>query len=381
MTTKLTAEDGYASLRKGDFAKARTAFTTATSVPAATPEVWLGLAAACKGLNDHNAEKFAIDRALELNPRHLHALIAKGDWHDQKGDMKVAGGYYGSALSIGAQIQQASPQIISELQRIQLKCQNYAAAYEGYLRDSLTEAVAETEASTTGAFSRSLDIMFGKRQVFLQQPQKYYFPELPSIQFYDRTHFEWIDNLESKTDAIRAELTAIIDSKDDFSPYVQQKVDTPRTDHLEMFDNPDWSAFFLWKDGQIVPENAERCPNTLAALHDIPLAQIPGHSPSILFSLLRPGSKIPPHTGLINARLIVHLSLIIPQKCGFRVGNETRDWNEGEAFVFDDTIQHEAWNNSSENRYVLIFDVETPFMSAKEHSAVKDLFAAIENYS
>ncbi len=372
---------GFQALRSKDFGAARQSFETVLSTGQETTEVWLGLAAAYDGLNDRSAQKSAIERALALDPRNMRALIAQGDWHDREGDIKTAGGFYGSALSVAAQSAQTPPELADGLQRAQAKCQHYATVYENYLRKSLDPIADEIAANTNGAFNRSLDIMFGKRQIFLQQPQKYYFPELPSIQFYDRKHFDWLAAIESQTPKIRAELDALIAGAGEFTPYVQQKSDTPRTDHLEMFDNPDWSAFFLWKDGAVIPENAARCPATMAAIEKAPLARIPGHSPSILFSLLRPGSKIPPHTGLINTRLIGHLPLVVPNDCGFRVGNETRSWKEGEVFVFDDTIQHEAWNNSTQNRYVLIFDVETPFMSAAEHNAVRNLFAAINDYA
>ena len=73
--------------------------------------------------------------------------------------------------------------------------------------------------------------------------------------------------------------------------------------------------------------------------------------------MLAPHTRIPAPTGVTNARLIVHAPLIVPQGCGFRVGNETRAWEPGKPFVFDDTIEHEAWNDSDQTRVVLIFDI------------------------
>jgi len=381
MRVETLSNEGTIALQKGDFQSAKRCFEQATTLTDASPEIWLGLATACEGLKDYDAQNTAIDRALDLNPRHLRALIAKGDLLDRNGEIKAAGGFYGSALSVSRQLTASPSALMQDLQRAQKKCQEYAIAYEAYLRNTLDSATVETNESSNGAFARSLDIMFGKRQVYLQQPQKYYFPDLPSIQFYDRNQFTWIEDLEKQTSTITNELKTLLNDGENFSPYVTQKIDTPRTDHMEMFDNPDWSAFFLWKDGVEITENANRFPKTIAALKDVPLAQIPGHSPSILFSLLRPTSKIPPHTGLINSRLIVHLPLIIPTDCALRVGNDTRNWKEGEVMVFDDTIQHEAWNNSKLNRYVLIFDIGTPFMTSIEHTAVRDLFSAIDQYS
>jgi len=97
-----------------------------------------------------------------------------------------------------------------------------------------------------------------------------------------------------------------------------------------------------------------------------------------VFSLLRPGARIPPHTGFLNARLICHLPLIVPPDCTFRVGNETRTWREGEAWVFDDTIEHEAHNGSDQTRVILIFDVWRPEVSADERGSIAAMLEAID---
>ena len=102
----------------------------------------------------------------------------------------------------------------------------------------------------------------------------------------------------------------------------------------------------------------------------------PGRAPNAFFSLLRPGKTIPPHTGVTNTRAIVHLGLDVPPACGFRVGGETRQWVEGTAFAFDDTIEHEAWNRSERRRAVLILDTWNPHLSERERAAVTAHFAA-----
>ena len=89
-----------------------------------------------------------------------------------------------------------------------------------------------------------------------------------------------------------------------------------------------------------------RCPRTVAALTAVPQVDIPGRGPTAFFSILDAHTKIPPHTGVTNTRLTVHLPLIVPPGCRFRVGGETREWRAGSAWVFDDTIEHEAWNDS-----------------------------------
>lgn len=110
----------------------------------------------------------------------------------------------------------------------------------------------------------------------------------------------------------------------------------------------------------------ELCPETAAALARVPQNHIPGKAPTAFFSILRPGAHIPPHTGVTNTRAIIHLPLLVPEDCAFRVGGETRPWREGEAFAFDDTIEHEAWNRSASPRIVLIFDVWNPHLTTDE---------------
>jgi len=163
-----------------------------------------------------------------------------------------------------------------------------------------------------------------------------------------------------------------------FQPYVQGDPLRPRKSQDGMLNNPDWSAFYLWKNGQVVAENAARCPRTMAALAEVPLARIPGRTPSVLFSLMRPGAHIPAHNGFINTRLICHLPLIVPGQCSFRVGNDTREWAEGQAWLFDDTIEHEAWNRSDQTRVVLLFEVWRPELSEEERALVSAMFEAID---
>jgi aspartyl/asparaginyl beta-hydroxylase (cupin superfamily) len=119
----------------------------------------------------------------------------------------------------------------------------------------------------------------------------------------------------------------------------------------------------------------------MQVLENVPLARFPNRSPSVLFSRLKPGARIPPHNGLANTRLICHLPLIVPPKCGFRVGNDVREWTEGKAWVFDDSINHEAWNGSDQTRVILLFDIQRPEMSEEENALVSALFAAVDRYS
>jgi aspartyl/asparaginyl beta-hydroxylase (cupin superfamily) len=118
---------------------------------------------------------------------------------------------------------------------------------------------------------------------------------------------------------------------------------------------------------------------TMNAIRQLPLCDLPARAPSVLFSRLKPGAHIPPHCGLVNTRLIGHLPLVVPNGCEFRVGATTRTWKEGEAWVFDDSIEHEAWNKSSETRVILLFEIWRPEIGATEREAIRKLFHALDS--
>ncbi|MGB9110872.1 MAG: aspartyl/asparaginyl beta-hydroxylase domain-containing protein, partial [Telluria sp.] len=85
--------------------------------------------------------------------------------------------------------------------------------------------------------------------------------------------------------------------------------------------------------------------------------------------------------GVSNVRLVVHLPLVVPPGCGFRVGNDVRQWEEGKAWVFDDTIEHEAWNDSERQRAILMFDIWHPQLTGPERALVTGLSAGMRAFS
>jgi aspartyl/asparaginyl beta-hydroxylase (cupin superfamily) len=270
--------------------------------------------------------------------------------------------------------------LINELNRAQALCERFAQGFEEHIRGKLA-AQGFDDLSASPRFARSLDILHGKREVFVQEPRHFYFPELPQVQFYDRKLFPWLDAVEDATDDISREAQAVLDDPRAFAPYVTAgSKERPHGDARGMLDNPDWSAFFMQRDGALFAENAARCPKTMQALEQAPLSRAEGRMPSILFSLLRPGAHIPPHTGVVNVRLICHLPVITPENCALRVGNETREWRQGEAWVFDDSINHEAWNRSDKPRVILLFDIWRPELTDEERRMVATMLEAMDSY-
>ena len=323
----------------------------------------------------------AIDRLLAADPRNVRALLLKGDHFAAAGDVRSASSFYLAALRAVPPAAQLPPDLLASLKRAQESCARYAQAYKTYLRDSLSAHGVDADAANANSrFGRSLDIVLGEKRIYLQEPRYYYFPELPNIQFYEREHFPWLAEVEAEAGAIRQELQAVMADAGAFSPYVTGDANRPRKEQQGMLNNPAWSAFYLWKNGAPVVENLARCPSVMHALRNAPLDLVRNRSPSILFSLLRPGAHIPPHNGLVNTRLICHLPLIVPGRCRFRVGNDVREWVADRAWVFDDTIEHEAWNDSDQTRVILLFDIWRPEITIEERALVVRLFEAIDSY-
>jgi len=307
------------------------------------------------------------------------ALFRRADELAAGGDTRSAAAFYQAGLRAAASSPRGTA-VEHEISRVRAVLAGYARQYEQYLTDHLA-AQGFRPGAASPRFAESLDIVLGRKQIFFQNPRYYFFPGLPQIQFYDRAPFPWFAELESHIDAIREELLALLRTPEEFKPYVQGDANRPRKAEAGMLNNPDWSAFYLWKDGNVITENARRFPRTMTALQKVPLGSLPQRSPSVLFSLLRPGAHIPPHCGLVNTRLICHLPLIVPAGCRFRVGNEVREWREGVTWAFDDTIEHEAWNDSKETRVILLFEIWRPELTAQEREWVTQLFVGIDRYN
>lgn len=374
------AQAAAQALRRGDPRGARELFRQATASGQANAAAWLGLAYACHVLEDHVGADGALERALALEPRNPGALLLRADRLAAAGDHRAASSFYLAVVKSAAPAEHLPADLAAGVRRAEEACRRYAQEHEAGLRARLA-ARGFDPARSSRRFAESLDILFGHRRIYVQEPRYFYFPGLPQQQFYERDGFPWMDTLEAATADIREELLEVMRAPDAFAPYVQSDPARPRKSQDGMLDNPDWSAFYLWKNGEPVAGNVERCPRTMAALADAPLARISSRSPSVLFSLLRPGARIPPHNGLVNTRLICHLPLIVPGRCRFRVGNEQREWIEGRAWAFDDSIEHEAWNDSNGTRVILLFDIWRPELREDERALVMGLFEAIDAQS
>ena len=127
-----------------------------------------------------------------------------------------------------------------------------------------------------------------------------------------------------------------------------------------------WEDVTLRLSGSMQP-GARRAPRTAALLRDLGPQVTTMVSGAVYFSLMSPGARLRPHCGPTNSRLRVHLALSAPHgACGMRVGNESRLWRDGEVWVFDDSFEHEVWNDAETPRLLLILDAWHPGLTSEQ---------------
>lgn len=349
----------------------------------ATPDAaaWVNLAAVLRAAGDATSALAALDSALALDARYFLAHLMRGSLLERSGDTNGAAQAYGIALTLAPPVDRVDGSVRTALQRAREVHQRYIAGLGAFIRDDLrlppAGSAMTSEQRRINAF---IDGTLGVKPLYRQQPSDFEYPGLPAIGFYERNHFPWLEELEANTDTIRSELLGILSDEQRFEPYIRYPSGVPLDQWRDLNDSRRWSAFHFYHYGRRYEDNCARCPNTVALLERLPQPVVPGRMPAAMFSVLRPHTRIPPHTGVANVRLVVHLPLIVPEGCGFRVGDETRAWREGEAWVFDDTIEHEAWNHSDDDRVVLIFDIWSPFLNERERALLSGVMTALDKY-
>jgi aspartyl/asparaginyl beta-hydroxylase (cupin superfamily) len=358
--------------RTGNFARAAELFRQAVALDTNSKVLWMNLAGAHRALGDLPAEGAALERALAIDPRYVQALLQRGELMERLGKPKAAALVFGAALASVAPGIPIPPGVASLLTHAQEVVNANSRALEELLEQDLAPLRESLGAEDQRHFDACREVMLGKRRVYASQPKNLLFPFLPAIEFFPREDFPWLDLLESATDEIAAEAVAALHGDaNGFSPYVDFPAGMPVDQWAPLNHSMDWSIYSLWHDGTAIADHQARCPRTAAVLAKLPMCDVPGYAPGAYFSVLKPRTRLPPHTGTTNTRSIVHLPLVIPDGCGFRVGAEVRPWKKGQAWVFDDTIEHEAWNDSDQTRIVLIFDIWNPLLTAADRSLAR----------
>ena len=338
------------------------------------PALWLKMAAMQRMSGNPRAALDSVHRALALSPLDFTALLMRASLLQRLGDAG-SGEAWGHALA--QRPADPPPQLASVLAEAEQHHGRWLAEREGRMVAAMREAESQASEEERQRIARFRSNALRRTRVYHSEPTHSHFPELRECEFHPRSAFPWLDDLEAATDAIAEELEAVMAAeRAELVPYIQYEDHQPLRQWRELNRNRDWTAIHLIQNGNTVDANARHCPRTLDVVARLPQPAIPGSGPNAMFSLLAPHTHIPAHVGVSNARLVCHLPLIVPEGCWFRVGAQTRTWKRGEAMVFDDTIEHEAMNDSDALRVVLIFDVWHPDLSSAEREAVAALIGS-----
>jgi hypothetical protein len=355
---------------RGDASAARRLLEDVTADAPDRTEPWLKLAAMCRAMRDFDAALAAVGGALRIDPLAFLPLLLKASLLDAAGHSAEAGEHYGFALA------QRPPAIPPGLEAMVATAEQRHATHREGVAAKLAAAVAPVAGNLAQPESRRVARFHSNiartTRPFHSEPSHFHYPGLREREFHDREDFPWLSGLEAATPGILADFHRVMASeRAELVPYIQYPDDVPLRQWKALNRSRDWTAIHLVQNGARNDANARHCPAVMAALDRLDQPGVQARMPNAMFSLLAPGAHIPPHHGVANIRLVCHLGLIVPPGCWFRVGAERRLWREGEAWVFDDTIEHEAANPSDSLRVLLIVDTWHPGLSAAERAAVQ----------
>ena len=371
---------GIRALNEGHASQARELFGRALARESRTAAIYVNLAAALRQLHLVDDEASALERALALEPRNLVALLNKAALTERRGDKRGAATLYANALKTLQPGQTLPEGLRPALAAAHQAVMANTDALEKHLEGRLAKARQAADGSQP-RFEHALGALLGRRRIYQPQPTQMHFPKVPALEFYPREMFPWLASLEASVADVRAEFERVfVEDQNQLEPYIAYPDGLPLDQWRDLNRSRRWSAYFLWRDGKPVDANLARCPRTAALLERMPMHDVPRHAPTAFFSILDAHTQIPAHTGVTNTRVITHLPLVLPGQCRFRVGSETREWRAGEAWVFDDTIEHEAWNDSDSPRAILIFDIWNPFIDEAERALIREAMPAIADY-
>lgn len=333
-------------------------------------------------LKDPARALMAYDAALVMEPYHLPSILGKGAALDELGCKTDAAAVWRNALKVAPSAERLAPPLAELHARARKRVDEDNKELRDYLIEGVQSVRTAYGASELKRFDESLEIFAGRTRAFHPEPTMLHFPALPPVSFFDRAHFPWFEILESASGVIVEELKTILatPTADDFAPYIAYPPGSPVNQWGELNRSRRWSSYFFFNNGARQPEAWRNAPRTAALLETLPILKVDAFGPTAMFSSLAPKTRIPPHTGSTNVRAIVHLPLILPGPAWFRVGNDKREWRMGEAWAFDDTIEHEAMNEAGETRVILICDTWNPYLTEPERELVAALLQAKSAY-
>ena len=370
------------AFRKGHYREAATGYERCVALSPASPAFHFNLGTARELFGDLPGAIDAYLDAFRLNPKDGRLALFAGAALEAAGRRDAAATLFSLGDDIDPAVRRAKDRadLDPEIRRRSAVADRVIREHFTRLHAAAVETLEFGATANSGIAARA-DLARVRDAIWVQthdqpfvyrtpnqQPSLFYMPDLPAQPITPRERFPWTAAIEAATDEVREEYRAAVDAGVEHAPYVDANTRAPIW--RELRGNRDWSSLHLYKVAEETPF-AKLFPKTQKALESADVVRVDGRPVELFFSRLRPGTHIPPHFGIANNRVTIHLPLIVPGDCAIRVGNEMHAWREGELFAFDDSFEHEAWNRSNEDRVVLIFESHHPDLSPDERRAIE----------
>ncbi len=319
---------GLQRLNAGDAAAAAALFERAAALDPNGLPLWLNLAKARRLAGDDAGEGAALDRALALDATDLNALIRSAQRFERRGELAKATAAWSGVVAVAPPAAECAAPLAEIVEHASGLCRRAQRRLRG--DDRYRTGIGAGRAAGGGAAADRRGDWRGDRAAAdpcqrvrgdaLPVPARRRVLRSRAFPVVRRVRGAHPGDPRRGAGAARTRRDQAL-CRDGAGRAAEQ---------MDPLDGSlDWGAYHLWQYGAAIPEALRRCPATAAALATVPQADLPGRAPTAFFSILKPHTRIPPHTGVSNTRTIVHLPLVVPPGCGFRVGGETRQWVEG----------------------------------------------------
>lgn len=359
-------EQADAAMARGDVRKAQSLLEIAAQ-RGRDASTLLRLATVRRSLGDYAGAVKSAVAALELEPRNFLMCLFLGSLREATGALYAAQRAYRAAVQYAPLDLSFQPAIARQLDRAKRLVEAGEAWRHKVLSWHPGAGLSPAEDRRLRDFRANILESFEAGPL---APPFFLIPGIKPQRYFDARSFAGVTAMEREVDAVRSEFLALAEAK---SETLSSSLAGLHGEARDGAQAGKWSMIPLIRNGRVVDEFASRCPRTMTLAEGLDLPKLSLISPSLYFSVLEPGSRIAPHVGITNARVIAHFPLIVPDNCGFRVGGEMRQWEVGKAMVFDDMTTHEAWNDSDRIRVVLIADLWRPELSLAARAEVTAL--------
>lgn len=251
-----------------------------------------------------------------------------------------------------------------------------------YLQDAYSDIRRAHEPKALFRIDRALAGYLGKASVFsshpTQRPKLIYVPGLGTGGFLDPASHPLVPALLSSFQDLQREFASAVEEGVGIEPFLGPERSAITQEYVSGPEGASWDALFFFRHGRRFERHHERFARTSALLDSLDLCRIDGQAPEICFSIMQPHTRIEPHHGVTNARVVIHIPLRVPAGCFLELTDVGRHyWREGEPLVFDDTFEHAAENPTASPRGILLMDAWHPQLTPPERAAFRAIIEAI----